>query len=82
VYGPNAGGLAYRVAGKADRPSGLPISWDKLGEFPVDLPSGFGGVFAIYPESPAYQVAAANGVNVVVVGEKEQNRALYVGLQP
>ncbi|MBW2453042.1 MAG: hypothetical protein JRI68_00950 [Deltaproteobacteria bacterium] len=82
VYGPNAGDLAYRVAAKADRPSGSPIAWANLSETAVTLPSSFGSVVAIYPESPAYQKTAATGIDVAVVGQTDQNVALHVAIEP
>jgi hypothetical protein len=80
VYGPNDGGLAYRVATAADRPAGEAIDWAALPETTVTLPEGFGWVVAIYPESPMYQNTAASGLHVVVVGDAAQNVAAHVSL--
>jgi hypothetical protein len=80
LYGPSQGGLAYRVAGKNDRPAGSPIAWSTLLESTIALPSGFGEVMAIYPESPAYQTIPAQGIRAAVVGEATQNSVLSVGL--
>jgi hypothetical protein len=82
VYGPNAGGLEMRAAGPADRPAGKPIAWAALAPAAIGLPPGFGPVQAIYPESPAYQTLAADGVHVVLVGQAQQNVALHVGIDP
>jgi hypothetical protein len=80
LYGPSQGGLAYRVAGKNDRPAGSPIAWSTLPESTIALPSGFGAVMAIYPESPAYQTILAQGIHAAVVGATTQNSVLSVGL--
>ncbi len=83
VYGPNAGGIAYRSAGPLARVAGLPIDWGALTEHTVEvLPPGFGQLYAIYPESPMYQHEAAEGVHVAVVGSAEQHVAAHVVLQP
>jgi hypothetical protein len=80
VYGPNAGGLAYRVADAAERPAGMPIDWASLPETQVELPGGFGSVLAIYPESTTYQTAAP-GFHVAVVGDGAENLAIHVSLE-
>ncbi len=82
VYGPKSGDLAYRVAAKSDRPAGSPITWASLTETLVALPSSFGGVMAIYPESPAYQNAPAAGLHVALVGATDQNVVLHVDAEP
>lgn len=81
IYGPNAGGLAYRVAG--DRSAGEPIDWEALPEATPDvLPNGFGRVLAIYPESPAYQTTPSSGLHVAVVGDGAEHVAGHVHLAP
>lgn len=82
IYGPNGGDLAYRVAATSDRTAGQPISWSSLGQHQVALPAGFGRVIAIYPESPAYQNSAAQGIHAALVGDAEQHRVLHVAIQP
>jgi hypothetical protein len=80
IYGPAAGGLAYRVAEKADRVPGAPIAWDSLAESHVELPADFGMVMAIYPESPVYQPTSATGAHVAIVGETAQWSVTHVQL--
>jgi len=46
----------------------------------VALPSGFGEVMAIYPESPAYQTIAAQGIHAAVVGQTKQNSVVSVAV--
>ena len=46
------------------------------------LPTGFGSIVAIYPESPVYQVAAAQGTHAVVVGSGSENETLHVAIEP
>lgn len=79
VYGPNAGDLAYRIASEADRPSGKPIAWGGLVEHSVALPPGFGPVYAIYPETSAYQTSAVSGLNVALVGKGKEHVVIHVG---
>src|SRR5262249_28449384 len=80
LYGPSAGGLAYRTAAKGDRPASSPIAWSTLPESTIALPTGFGEVLAIYPESPAYQTIPAQGVHVAVVGQTTQNSVVSVAV--
>jgi len=80
LYGKRGGGLGYRVAAAADRKAGSPINWGALAEQSVTLPAGFGNVVAIYPESPAYQTAAANQFHAAVVGATEQNIVVHVAI--
>ncbi len=83
IYGPNPASpeLAYRVAAAADRPAGKPIAWDKLAEHPVDLPDSTGQIYAIYPESAAYQSDPAQGIHVAVVGSKQQSVVTHVAIE-
>jgi hypothetical protein len=80
VYGPNAGGLAYRVAEKADRPAGVPIAWDTLAAVEVGLPPDVGAVVAIYPESTTYQDTAV-GLHVAIVGALAEHVVRHVALE-
>jgi hypothetical protein len=81
LYGPNSGDLAYRIAPAAARVAGAPIDWAALPEVPIALPTGYGAVIAIYPESPAYQTTPAQGIHAVVVGQTEQNVATHVAIE-
>lgn len=80
VYGPNAGGLAHRVATVADRTVGIPIDWASLAETTIDLPDGLGAVLAIYPQSEVYQSAAVAGRHVAVVGVGAENEVVHVAI--
>jgi len=82
VYGPNAGGLAWRIAAPSARPAGSPVDWAKLPEHVLALPGDFGAVQAIYPESPAYQKAPASGIHVALVGATKQNVVLHAAIEP
>lgn len=81
VYGPNAGGLAWRVADAAARKAGSAIDWGSLAEHTLALPSDFGAVLAIYPESPAYQLAAPSGIHVALVGATKQYLVLHAAIE-
>ena len=82
LYGPNAGGLAYRIAQKSDRPAGSAIDWGSLAETSVVLPPNFGAVQAIYPESPAYQTAPAQGIHAAIVGATAQFAVSHAAIEP
>ncbi len=82
VYGPNAGGLAYRIAKSSDRIPKTPIDWQNVGEQKLSLPAGFGSIVAIYPESPAYQATPAQGIHAVVVGSTKESETLHVAIEP
>jgi hypothetical protein len=82
VYGPNAGGLAWRVAAASDRPKGQPIAWANLAESTTPLPAGFGSVQAIYPESPMYENVPAAGIHVALVGKGQENVVAHAALEP
>jgi len=82
AYGPSGGGLAFRVAGAADRPPGEPIDWALLAERAVVLPEGYEDLYAIYPGAPPYQAAPSDDVEIAVVGAVRQNEVLGVTLSP
>jgi hypothetical protein len=81
VYGPNSGGLAWRVASAVDRPQGKAIDWASLAESTAQLPAGFGSVLAIYAESPMYQVTEAQGIHVALVANSQENVVLHAALE-
>lgn len=82
VYGVAKQGMALRGASKAARAAGKPIDWASLAETMVALPAGYEDLYAIYPESPTYEVASPADVNVAVVGAGKQNEALSVTFAP
>jgi hypothetical protein len=82
VYGPNGAGLAFRVAGAADRSPGEPIDWALLAERAIVLPEGYEDVYAIYPGAPPYQLAPSGDVEIAVVGAVRQYEVLGVALAP
>lgn len=81
IYGPNAGGLAWRIADASARKAGSAVDWGSLAEHTLALPGDFGAAVAIYPESPAYQLAPPAGIHVALVGATKQNLVLHAAIE-
>ena len=82
VYGQPNDELQVRIADLASQSAGVPIDWETLSPETVTLPSDFGKVYAIYPESPAYQNAAASSIEVALVGATQQYSVTHLSLSP
>jgi hypothetical protein len=78
VYSVKVDEVALRIA-PDDLPR--PIAWASLPEYKIALPSGFGAIFAIYPEAPMYQNVPSDRMHFALVGSTRQNQAVSVEAQ-
>jgi hypothetical protein len=78
VYGKSGEGLKI-VAVSEREIEGRPINWRKLPVKPIPTLDGYDDIYAIYPESSAYQNNPVRGINFAAVGSQRQNEVLHVG---
>jgi hypothetical protein len=80
VSGPASGGLRVRALPRASITAGTPLDLAAASAVDVELPVDFGQVYAIYPVAGTYQTEPVTAIELVVVGETNQNQALFVGI--
>ena len=78
VSGPSTGGLELRLVPRDAMVAGDPLDFTSAPPLEVALPEGFGSAVGIYPVSDVYQTAEVTGLELVVVGQRRQNEALFV----
>ena len=80
VTGTATDSLQARIVRRADIAPGMPVPWPEEPDEVVALAAGFGAVYAIYPESHAYQTGVSDSLNMALVGANAQYRVTHVSL--